>query len=64
MTTTLIGAAARPETPTALLDVRDLRKVYGGGNRSVEAVRNLTFSIAPGEPVCIVGPSGAGRPPC
>ncbi|MFI6455474.1 ABC transporter ATP-binding protein [Streptosporangium amethystogenes] len=61
MTTTPIGATARPEAPTALLDVRDLRKVYSGGSRSVEAVRNLTFSIAPGELVCIVGPSGAGK---
>ncbi|GAB2759070.1 ABC transporter ATP-binding protein [Nocardioides pakistanensis] len=44
-----------------MLDVRGVKKVYGGGNRTVEAVRDLTFSVAPGELVCIVGPSGAGK---
>jgi len=44
-----------------MLDVRAMKKVYGGGNRTVEAVRNLTFSVAPGELVCVVGPSGAGK---
>lgn len=29
--------------------------------RDVEAVRDLTFAVAPGEFVCIVGPSGAGK---
>ena len=44
-----------------MLDVRALKKVYEGRGRSVEAVRDLTFSIAPGELACIVGPSGAGK---
>ncbi|MFT4263552.1 MAG: ABC transporter ATP-binding protein [Nocardioides sp.] len=47
--------------PGAILDVRGLRKVYAGQGRSVEAVRDLTFGVAPGELVCIVGPSGAGK---
>ncbi|GAB3977625.1 ABC transporter ATP-binding protein [Plantactinospora veratri] len=45
----------------ALLDVRALRKVYSGRGRSVEAVRDLTFSVGAGELVCVVGPSGAGK---
>ncbi|GAA4957148.1 NitT/TauT family transport system ATP-binding protein [Nonomuraea thailandensis] len=45
----------------AMLDVRGLRKVYQGRGRSVEAVRDLTFTVGPGELVCIVGPSGAGK---
>ncbi|MGI5156503.1 ABC transporter ATP-binding protein [Microbispora sp. CA-102843] len=56
MTTTSVGAA-RP----AMLDVRGLKKVYEGRGRSVEAVRDLTFGVASGELVCIVGPSGAGK---
>ncbi|WP_228645500.1 ABC transporter ATP-binding protein [Microtetraspora sp. AC03309] len=44
-----------------MLDVRNLKKVYEGRGRSVEAVRDLTFTIASGELVCIVGPSGAGK---
>jgi NitT/TauT family transport system ATP-binding protein len=60
MTTTPIGSG-RPGTSTALLDVQRLRKVYEGKGRSVEAVRDLTFTVGTGELVCIVGPSGAGK---
>jgi NitT/TauT family transport system ATP-binding protein len=45
----------------ALLDVRGVQKVYSGRGRTVEAVRDLTFSVGDGELVCIVGPSGAGK---
>ncbi|MFC4120623.1 ABC transporter ATP-binding protein [Nonomuraea zeae] len=44
-----------------MLDVRALKKVYEGRGRSVEAVRDLTFTVGSGELVCIVGPSGAGK---
>ncbi len=48
-------------SPAPLLDVRGMRKVYGSGSRALEAVRDLTFSIDPGDFVCVVGPSGAGK---
>ncbi|MGI5200037.1 ABC transporter ATP-binding protein [Spirillospora sp. CA-108201] len=60
MTATPTGAKS-PDTSTALLDVRGLRKVYESRGRGVEAVRDLTFSVGTGELVCIVGPSGAGK---
>ncbi|MFC6083975.1 ABC transporter ATP-binding protein [Sphaerisporangium aureirubrum] len=44
-----------------MLDVRGLRKVYSGGGRRVEAVRDLTFTLGAGELVCVVGPSGCGK---
>lgn len=44
-----------------VLDVRGMQKIYGAKGTGVEAVRDLTFSVAPGEFVCIVGPSGAGK---
>ena len=44
-----------------MLDVRNLRKIYTGRNRNVEALRNLTFHIGAGELVCLVGPSGCGK---
>ncbi|MGW8634249.1 ABC transporter ATP-binding protein [Streptomyces sp. NPDC055793] len=44
-----------------MLDVRGLKKVYEGSGRRVEAVRDLTFSVAAGELVCLVGPSGCGK---
>jgi NitT/TauT family transport system ATP-binding protein len=46
---------------TVALDVDGLAKTDESRGRSVEAVRNLTFQIARGEMVCIVGPSGAGK---
>ena len=46
---------------TRLLEVRRLRKVYEGHGRIVEAIGDLSFACAPGELVCIVGPSGAGK---
>jgi NitT/TauT family transport system ATP-binding protein len=45
----------------ALLDVAQVQKTYTGAGRTVEAVRDLTFSVGDGELVCIVGPSGAGK---
>jgi len=59
MTTQPVGAAAT--TSTAMLEVRGLKKIYEGRGRRVEAIRDLTFGVAAGELVCIVGPSGAGK---
>ncbi|MGN6548783.1 MAG: ABC transporter ATP-binding protein [Pararhizobium sp.] len=50
------AAAAVP-----MLSVDALKKVYEGRTRTVEALRNVTFDVASGELVCIVGPSGAGK---
>ena len=46
---------------TPLLSVESLNKVYGGATRSIEALRDVTFTVGDGEFVCIVGPSGAGK---
>ena len=43
------------------LQVRGLRKVYQRAGRSVEALRDLTFSVGASELVCVVGPSGCGK---
>jgi NitT/TauT family transport system ATP-binding protein len=43
------------------LEVRGLQKVYAGPGRSVEALRELTFSVEASELVCVVGPSGCGK---
>ncbi|WP_247040098.1 ABC transporter ATP-binding protein [Arthrobacter rhizosphaerae] len=44
-----------------MLSVRGLKKVYKTDGGDVEAVRNLTFDLRPGELACLVGPSGSGK---
>jgi NitT/TauT family transport system ATP-binding protein len=44
-----------------MLEVEHLKKTYEGGERPVEAIGDLTFTIGENELVCIVGPSGAGK---
>ncbi|WP_307080288.1 ABC transporter ATP-binding protein [Arthrobacter pascens] len=44
-----------------MLSVRGLKKVYQTDGGEIEAVRNLTFDLRPGELACLVGPSGSGK---
>ena len=44
-----------------MLSIKNLKKVYQVADGEIEAVRNLTFDVADGELICIVGPSGAGK---
>jgi len=48
-------------TASVLLDVDRVGKTYGSGQAAVTALEEITFSVAEGELVCIVGPSGAGK---
>ncbi len=47
------------------IEVRGLTKVFEGGRRrarrSVEAVRDISFTVEPGERVAYIGPNGAGK---
>jgi NitT/TauT family transport system ATP-binding protein len=55
------SSAAASGTDTPVLEVRGLGVTYGAGAGAVVAIRELTFSVARGEFVCIVGPSGCGK---
>jgi len=60
-----VGApgAALPtaDTPTAMLDVRNLRVSFETRTGVVTPVRDISFRVAPGQRVGLVGESGSGK---
>lgn len=45
----------------AIIEVKNLNKVYGTGEAKVEALKDINLQIEQGEFVAIVGPSGSGK---
>ena len=44
-----------------MLEIRDLGKTYGYGDKATQAMRSVSFTVDEGEFVCVVGPSGCGK---
>ncbi|AEI11193.1 ABC transporter ATP-binding protein [Cellulomonas gilvus] len=56
----MTAASVRPaDEPMVVVD--HVRRTYGTGDAAVHAVRDVSFSIAPGELVVLVGRSGSGK---
>jgi branched-chain amino acid transport system ATP-binding protein len=51
----VVGAVAKAMTPA--LQIRDLRKVFGG----LPAINGVSLEVVPGERRLIIGPNGAGK---
>lgn len=45
----------------ALIEVKNLNKIYGSGEAEVKALKNINLNIEQGEFVAIVGQSGSGK---
>ena len=60
-TATTVMSNSETADRDVILRVDGLQKTYATKDRSVEAVRDLTFDLPRGQLACVVGPSGAGK---
>ena len=44
-----------------ILEVKNICKTYQAQNGEIEALKNINFTVKPGEYISIIGPSGCGK---
>ncbi|WP_028278392.1 ATP-binding cassette domain-containing protein [Arthrobacter sp. H5] len=47
--------------PAAALRAAGINRAYGKGESAVQACRDVSLSVAPGELLVVCGPSGSGK---
>ena len=54
----------RKTTVNTLVELREVKKVYGSGTASMLALRGINLRIGEGEFIAVMGPSGSGKSTC
>ncbi len=52
---------SRPPNGQPVLSLRDLRRSYPSGDRTLEVLKGVDLDLHPGEIVGLIGPSGSGK---
>lgn len=53
-----------PSSPTPIIDLSQVTKIYGHGEGEVRALRGIDLRINAGEFIAVMGPSGSGKSTC